>query len=73
MKNLFLYLPLFLSIWSDALAIMSSDAQVILSGTQQSDGQEKIPGENPAYYCGSRFDQLFQLEEFLIVPNPPPV
>lgn len=73
MNNLFLHLFLISHVWFGALANLSSDAQMILSSTRQSYDKEKIPGDNPAYYCGLRTDQLFQLEEFLMVPNPPPV
>jgi hypothetical protein len=34
---------------------------------------KKVPGDNPAYYSGStpRNQQLFDIAEFDLVPNPP--
>jgi hypothetical protein len=35
--------------------------------------RQKVPGDNSAYYSGptSRNEQLFEIEEFDIAPNPP--
>jgi len=43
---------------------------VIMTETRQ-----QVPGDNPAYFCGPTppNQQLFEIEEFIIAPNPPEV
>lgn len=37
--------------------------------------RQPVSGDNPAYYSGSTppEEQLFQIEEFVVAPNPPPM
>lgn len=37
--------------------------------------RQPVPGDNPAYYSGSTppGEQLFDIEEFIVAPNPPPM
>ena len=73
MMNLLLPLLLSSGAWFGALAITESDAQAIFGSVHQTAGLEKVYGDNSAYYCGLKSDQLFTVEEFNLVPNPPPV
>jgi len=50
--------------------LLSSDSVPIMASDRQ-----PVPGDNPAYFCGSTppSEQLFQIEEFVVAPNPPPM
>lgn len=49
--------------------------QQTISTTVMADKKEKVPGDNFAYYCGPTpsSEQLFEIEEYDIAPNPPVV
>lgn len=50
--------------------LLSPDSVTIMASEQQ-----PVPGDNPAYFSGSTppSEQLFQIEEFVLAPIPPPM
>lgn len=55
---------------SCALVVPASH-QAALLDPHHHDEREKVPGDNPAYYSrGKSVDQLLEIEEFTMSPNP---
>lgn len=70
----FAFLGLVLRVCATAVPILDPEQTVFKdeSGLKPLHDLEKVPGNNPAYYCqfGPQ-NQLFRVKEFIVLPSPP--